>query len=153
MSAQWRIIEALASEKSITRRLAAFISRVFGPTISQEPTSILDHVLLGSSENAADSGLLYLLGITHICNCAKQVENSFEGEFVYLKLNLHDSQDEELIPHFQTITKFLKRVERLRGRALIHCISGRVVRFESLDAGATAHSWCFYFASALRVRF
>ncbi|KAG7383761.1 hypothetical protein PHYBOEH_009794 [Phytophthora boehmeriae] len=124
MSAKWRIMEALASERSIMRCLAAFISRAFGPTISREPTTILDHVLLGSSENAADSGLLYILGITHICNCAKQVENSFEGEFVYLKLNLHDSMDEELIPHFQTITKFLKRVERLQGRALVHCISG-----------------------------
>ncbi|KAH7462041.1 hypothetical protein PRIC1_005884 [Phytophthora ramorum] len=117
-------MEALAREKSIVRRLATFISRTIGTATSQDPTVILDHVLLGSRENAEDSRLLYFLGITHICNCAKQVGNSFEGEFIYLKLNLHDSQDEELIPHFQTVTKFLNRVERLRGRVLIHCISG-----------------------------
>ncbi|KAE9041628.1 hypothetical protein PR003_g4501 [Phytophthora rubi] len=124
MSAQWRIAEALAHEKSIVQRLAVFISRTLGTTTCHDPTVILDHVLLGSRENAEDSRLLNLLGITHICNCAKQVGNSFEGEFFYLKLNLRDSQDEELIPHFQTVTKFIKRVERLRGRVLIHCISG-----------------------------
>ncbi|EGZ11984.1 hypothetical protein PHYSODRAFT_303805 [Phytophthora sojae] len=124
MSAQWRISEALAYEKSIARRLAAFINRKLGTTSCHNPTVILDHVLLGSRENAEDSQLLNFLGITHICNCAKQVGNSFEGEFIYLKLNLKDSQDEELIPHFQTVAKFIKRVERLRGRVLIHCISG-----------------------------
>ncbi|RLN93552.1 hypothetical protein BBJ28_00001725 [Nothophytophthora sp. Chile5] len=111
-------------EKSIPRRLAALVGRALGPTLSYEPTVILDHVLLGSRENAADSTQLYSAGVTHICNCAKQVANSFEGEYIYLKLNLHDSLDEELLPHFQTVSKFLKRVERLQGRALIHCISG-----------------------------
>jgi predicted protein tyrosine phosphatase len=124
MSTQWRITEALAREKSLFRLLAAFISRTLGTATSKDPSVILNHVLLGNQENAEDSRLLYIMGITHICNCAKQIANSFEGEFVYLKLNLHDSQDEELIPHFQAVTNFIKRVERLRGRVLIHCISG-----------------------------
>ncbi|KAK1929682.1 Protein phosphatase Slingshot 1 [Phytophthora citrophthora] len=124
MAAQWRVMEALAQEQSIFKRLAAFIGRTLGTASCQDPTVILNHVLLGNRENAADSRLLNLLGITHICNCAAQIGNSFEGEFIYLKLNLHDSQDEELIPHFQTVTKFIKRVERLRGRVLLHCISG-----------------------------
>ncbi|KUF64501.1 phosphatase Slingshot 1 protein [Phytophthora nicotianae] len=124
MAAQWRIMEALAQEHSIFRRLAQFVSRTLGTATCQDPTVILNHVLLGSRENAEDSRLLHMLGITHICNCATQVGNSFEGEFIYLKLSLHDTQDEELIPHFQTVTKFIKRVERLRGRVLIHCISG-----------------------------
>ncbi|POM69264.1 Dual specificity protein phosphatase [Phytophthora palmivora] len=124
MAAQWRIMEALANERSILKRLAAFISRALGTTSCQDPTVILNHVLLGNRDNAEDSRLLNLLGVTHICNCATQVGNCFEGEFIYLKLGLHDSQDEELIPHFQTVTKFIKRVEGLRGRVLIHCISG-----------------------------
>lgn len=85
---------------------------------------ILGHILLGSREDASSREQLYEAGITHICNCAKQVNNSFEGEFVYIKLNLHDSTSEELIPHFQTVAQFLKRVEVLSGRVLIHCISG-----------------------------
>ncbi|KAG6969447.1 hypothetical protein JG688_00005326 [Phytophthora aleatoria] len=124
MAAQWRIVEALAQEQSIFRRLAQCISRTLGTATCQDPTVIMNHVLLGSRENAEDSRLLNMLGITHICNCATQIGNSFEGEFIYLKLNLHDAQDEELIPHFQTVAKFIKRVERLRGRVLIHCISG-----------------------------
>ncbi|KAG2825740.1 hypothetical protein PC118_g4727 [Phytophthora cactorum] len=99
MAAQWRIVEALAQEQSIFRRLAQFISRTLGTATCQDPTVIMNHVLLGSRENAEDSRLLNMLGITHICNCATQIGNSFEA-------------------------KFIKRVERLRGRVLIHCISG-----------------------------
>lgn len=107
------------------KRVAALINELLGsPWISSEPTTILEHIVLGSRENASSHEQLYAAGITHICNCALQVSNSFEGEFVYLKLNLHDSVHEELIPHFQTVAKFLSRVESLRGRALIHCISG-----------------------------
>ncbi|GAB9476796.1 hypothetical protein Gpo141_00013854 [Globisporangium polare] len=93
-------------------------------TEAQGPSVVLGHILLGSREDASSREQLYDAGVTHICNCAKQVSNSFEGEFVYIKLNLHDSTSEELIPHFQTVATFLKHVEVLRGRALIHCISG-----------------------------
>lgn len=122
---QWRIREAHQREKSIQKRVVALINSLLGtPWTLQGPSVILGHILLGSHEDASSREQLYDAGVTHICNCAKQVSNSFEGEFVYIKLNLHDSTSEELIPHFQTVATFLKRVEVLRGRALIHCISG-----------------------------
>lgn len=123
---QWRIREARRRETSIRKRVAALVNALLGfPWISREPSVILSHVVLGSRDNAASREQLYDAGVTHIVNCAKQVSNYYEGEFVYIKLNLHDSTTEDLIPHFQTVAKFLKRVEVLRGRALIHCISGQ----------------------------
>jgi protein-tyrosine phosphatase len=102
------------------------VNRVLGlgDTTETAPTVILDHVLLGSGENAADRELLCSSGITHICNCAVEVKNHYEGEFVYMKLHIRDAKDEELIPLFQTVTSFLRRTEEIRGRALIHCIAG-----------------------------
>lgn len=95
-----------------------------GDTTGTAPTVILDHVLLGSGENAADRELLCSSGVTHICNCAVEVKNHYEGEFVYMKLHIRDAKDEELIPLFQTVTSFLRHTEEIRGRALIHCIAG-----------------------------
>ncbi|GAB9476797.1 hypothetical protein Gpo141_00013854 [Globisporangium polare] len=123
--AQWRIREARQRETSMQKRVTALINSLLGsPWTPQGPSVVLGHILLGSREDASSREQLYDAGVTHICNCAKQVSNSFEGEFVYIKLNLHDSTSEELIPHFQTVATFLKHVEVLRGRALIHCISG-----------------------------
>uniref|UniRef100_K3XC22 protein-tyrosine-phosphatase n=1 Tax=Globisporangium ultimum (strain ATCC 200006 / CBS 805.95 / DAOM BR144) TaxID=431595 RepID=K3XC22_GLOUD len=125
LEAQWRIQEARQREGSLQKRMLALLNELLGtPWISSSPTPILEHIVLGSRENAANREQLYSAGITHVCNCALQVANYFEGEFVYVKLHLHDSVNEELIPHFQTVAAFLRRVESLRGRALIHCISG-----------------------------
>lgn len=128
-AAQWRIREAYSREKAIHKRVVSAINSLLGyPWSSHEPSVILRHVVLGSREDAAEHELLYNAGITHVVNCATQVSNYFEGEFVYVKLHLHDTATEDLIPHFQTVAKFLKRVEVLRGRALVHCISGESVR-------------------------
>lgn len=121
-----RIRTARAIEQSLQRRFWGVVNALLGSpwVLSREATPILDHVSLGGRENASDHEELLRSGFTHVCNCALQVDNYFEGEFVYLKLHLHDSPEEDLVPHFQTVNGFLKRVERLRGRALIHCVSG-----------------------------
>lgn len=131
------------------KRVTALINSLLGsPWTPQGPSVVLGHILLGSREDASSREQLYDAGVTHICNCAKQVSNSFEGEFVYIKLNLHDSTSEELIPHFQTVATFLKHVEVLRGRALIHCISGMC----SLDSEVIqpAANYCIQFTGISR---
>lgn len=104
----------------------SLVTRVLGFAVStaNAATVILDHVILGSGENTADCELLYSSGITHICNCATEVKNYYEGEFVYMRLHIRDAKDEELIPLFQTVATFLRHTEEIRGRALIHCIAG-----------------------------
>ncbi|KAJ0396028.1 hypothetical protein ATCC90586_007015 [Pythium insidiosum] len=145
VTAQWRLAEARARERSVMRRLVQWWQSLLGagPALCRDATLILDHVLLGSDANAADRQQLLLTGVTHVCNCAAQAENHFEGEFVYMHLLLRDAAenhfegefvymhlllrdavDESLGPFVQPVTKFLQRVERLRGRVLVHCISG-----------------------------
>ncbi|KAJ0394185.1 hypothetical protein P43SY_003814 [Pythium insidiosum] len=126
VTAQWRLAEARARERSVVRRLVLWWQSLLGagPALCRDATVILDHVLLGSDANAADRQQLLLTGVTHVCNCAVQAENHFEGEFVYMHLFLRDAVDESLGPFVQPVTKFLQRVERLRGRVLVHCISG-----------------------------
>lgn len=123
---QWRIREAQRRDKSIHKRVMSVISSLLGnPWYTHEPSVVMEHIVLGGREDACNHEQLHGAGITHVVNCAAQVSNYFEGEFVYVKLHLYDSPNEDLIPHFQTVAKVLKRVEVLRGRALIHCISGK----------------------------
>ncbi|GLE05731.1 hypothetical protein PINS_up014779 [Pythium insidiosum] len=127
VTAQWRLAEARARERSVVQRLVQWwqsLLGVGGPALCRDASLILDHVLLGSDANAADRQQLLTSGVTHVCNCAAQTENHFEGEFVYLHVHLRDALDESLRPFVQPVTKFLQRVERLRGRVLVHCISG-----------------------------
>ncbi|DAZ93633.1 TPA: LOW QUALITY PROTEIN: hypothetical protein N0F65_007967 [Lagenidium giganteum] len=126
INAKWSIREAQMREKSIKTRLLSYMNEMLGnPWYLHQPSVILDHVILGGSTHAHDHNYLFQSGVTHIINCASQVPNKFEGEFIYLKLNLQDSMEEDLIPHFQPVAKFIRRIERLRGRVLIHCISGK----------------------------
>ncbi|TMW67193.1 hypothetical protein Poli38472_012309 [Pythium oligandrum] len=112
---------AITYEHSFVRRF----HRWWGGYQHRDVSVVLDHVLLGGEANASNHEELVTKGVTHICNCAAhQVENRFEGEFFYITLQLRDALDEDLMPFFQTVTGFLKRVELLRGRALIHCVSG-----------------------------
>jgi hypothetical protein len=97
---------------------------MLGPAIFEDATYIFNHILLGTQEMAFNREELLMTGITHICNCAEQIPNYFEGEFVYMKINLVDKTTEEILPHFQPVSNFLKRVETLGGRALIHCVAG-----------------------------
>lgn len=125
MEAQWRLQQAMGREKGLGRRLVALVNRVLGFISSaEEPTVVLDHVLLGSDDNAASREVLFGAGVTHVCNCAAQAACHFEGEFVYMKLHIRDADDEELTPLYRPVADFLKRVEVLRGRVLIHCIAG-----------------------------
>jgi atypical dual specificity phosphatase len=127
LEAQWRLLEALKREHSLSYRAAKWWRSLFQISATSArglATVMLDHVLLGSDDNAANREQLLSAGVTHICNCATQTQNHFEGEFVYLQLHLHDAVDEQISPHFQVVARFLHRVERLRGRALIHCVAG-----------------------------
>lgn len=125
MEAQWRISMAIRREHSLHRSIQRWWRNLLCiPPPIRLATPILDHVLLGSDDNASSREQLSIAGVTHICNCAAQAENHFEREFVYLKLHLRDSIDQDLVPHFQAVARFLHRVEKLRGRALIHCLAG-----------------------------
>lgn len=112
---------SLKSTRGIIRpklNLGILFSNKIGPTL------ISDHIVLGGRDDANDKSLMRNLGITHVLNVAQQLTNSFEGSFVYLKLNIIDNADVDLTPYIKPAISFIKHVESIGGRVLVHCIAG-----------------------------
>lgn len=50
--------------------------------------------------------------------------NKFPEHFSYLKIEIEDSEDEEIKKHFYGVFKFVENTLTLGGRVLIHCNAG-----------------------------
>eukprot|EP00520_Triparma_pacifica_P018072 CAMPEP_0118642734 /NCGR_PEP_ID=MMETSP0785-20121206/5992_1 /TAXON_ID=91992 /ORGANISM="Bolidomonas pacifica, Strain CCMP 1866" /LENGTH=571 /DNA_ID=CAMNT_0006534303 /DNA_START=137 /DNA_END=1849 /DNA_ORIENTATION=- len=90
----------------------------------EEPTKIMPFLWLGNSATAHNKKLLVDLGITHVLNTAKDVDNAFPELFVYSKIGMDDSEDQEMDGVFEHAFKFINRVRACGGRLLVHCTAG-----------------------------
>mmetsp|Transcript_3175 Transcript_3175/g.4915 ORF Transcript_3175/g.4915 Transcript_3175/m.4915 type:complete len:307 (-) Transcript_3175:328-1248(-) len=88
------------------------------------PSIITKHIVIGSKRDAADAGILRRIGITHVLNVAVQLNNNFPGSFIYHKVNMLDSPDTNIMDFYEESVAFIRRVEQLNGRVLVHCVSG-----------------------------
>ncbi len=94
-------------------------------TLSTGNVSIItDNILLGSRNDAGDLPLLLKLGVTHILNVAQQLPIYYPTHFLYLKIPIIDSAETNIVECMQSVMLFLSHVEAVKGRVLIHCISG-----------------------------
>src|ERR1700722_5529294 len=82
---------------------------------------ILDNLYLGNRESARDLRRLKEAGITHIVNCAGELPNYHEGEFVYLGMNLLDP-DPDYCRHIGPVCAFIDDA-RKEGKVLVHCFA------------------------------
>lgn len=90
----------------------------------KETTEILPWLLLGTRETAMNLQELLRLNVTHILNMSGDLPNTFPQHFVYKKINVRDSAEEDIGKHFQSIVKFIKRAEDCKGRIYVHCTAG-----------------------------
>lgn len=92
---------------------------------SQPKASLLtDHIIVGSREDACDYNILQDLGVTHVLNAADGLGNGFPHSFIYYNLPLQDRDDFPVSKYFEVSSSFMKRVEGLGGRVMIHCVAG-----------------------------
>ena len=89
-----------------------------------EPTKIMPFVWLGNSQTAHDKKKLVDMGVTHILNTAVEADNAFPDLFIYCKIALTDSKDQEFEGVFEHAFKFIERCKESGGRILIHCSAG-----------------------------
>jgi protein-tyrosine phosphatase len=82
---------------------------------------ILDDLYLGNRDSARDLRRLKEAGITHIVNCACELPNYHEGEFVYLPLMLFDP-DPEYHRQIASVCAFIDHA-RADGKVLVHCFA------------------------------
>jgi protein-tyrosine phosphatase len=83
---------------------------------------IVEGLYLGNREAARDLRRLKQAGITHIVNCAVELPNYHQGEFVYLPLGLLDP-DPTLHRHFLEVFSFIDDARGQDGRVLVHCFA------------------------------
>lgn len=65
-----------------------------------ELDEVLPGMYIGGEAEAWDQNLLGALGVTHVVNCAKNVNNAFPSSFCYLHLRLTDDPTEHILDHF-----------------------------------------------------
>lgn len=89
------------------------------------PSIITNHIVLGGRDDSNDAEVLKKIGITHILNVASSsLPNCFEDKYVYMSIPLHDTEDEDVPEVMPKAIAFIRHAEKIKGRVLIHCISG-----------------------------
>jgi hypothetical protein len=91
-------------------------------TKNEEDFSIIipNKLFLGNERASQYKELLLNHGVTAILNCSHDCVNSFEGTFVYLKVEIEDDHDVVLSKHYASVHKFLNENEVV----FVHCQSG-----------------------------
>jgi protein-tyrosine phosphatase len=90
-------------------------------------SEILPHVYVSGEDVARSAELLRRHGITHVVNCAgPSMDNLFPEQFSYLKLQLHDSKEEDLSWFVYEVVGFIEDARRRnpQSRVLLHCLQG-----------------------------
>ena len=94
---------------------------------SRDPTSVVEHLYLGSAKNAADFQGLQRNGIEVVVNATQEVPNFFPEGQTYHRLPIMDIRDASLRPHHDLIHETLERVHysiQSGQNVLVHCLMG-----------------------------
>jgi len=91
------------------------------------PNMIIKGIYLGAYENARDEETLKSkLKITHVLNCATELNNYFPKKFKYLKLDLTDREKQPISDTFDRAFKFIdKALKSKNGKCFVHCQEGK----------------------------
>lgn len=82
-------------------------------------------VFLGSQDPAADAELLQSHRVTHIINLATGVDDHFPKTFHYLRLQILDLPESDLLTHFEECFKFIEEsVSHPPHTVFVHCNAG-----------------------------
>jgi len=87
-------------------------------------TQVLPWMFLGRGELAKNSQFLLKNGFTHILNVTTEIPNYYPGKFVYKRIPIEDTINEDASKHFRTIVDFIRRAATSRGKIFIHCTVG-----------------------------
>jgi hypothetical protein len=82
---------------------------------------ITDKIYLGDEDGARDKKLLKGYGITHILVCGKDIKKRFKDEFVYHRVEIEDSSDEDILEYFGEAFEFIENSKVV----YVHCLAGK----------------------------
>jgi len=96
-------------------------SEKFSLLDAPEIDKITEKIYLGNEEAQKQKSLLKLLKITHILVVGEELQIFHANDFVYKKLEIEDSQLEDIKNYFEESYKF---IEEANGNVLVHCMGG-----------------------------
>lgn len=79
--------------------------------------------MTASQDVAQDKSLLETYEITHILNLAPGVENAFEDDYNYKKIEILDLPETDITQYFDECIEFIHEGIQ-RGNCLVHCNAG-----------------------------
>jgi atypical dual specificity phosphatase len=88
-------------------------------TISQ----VTEHLYIGNFYAAGNEMLLKSCGITHIVVAAAGLPARFPQQFEYLKVELYDLVEFNIMQHFSVTNEFIAKAET-QGKVFVHCAMG-----------------------------
>ena len=77
---------------------------------------------LGNYDFASDEKLLSKINISSILVCGAELKCKFTHKYNYLKLNLHDYEEDSLLPYIEKSVKFI--ADNLSNGVFVHCNAG-----------------------------
>ena len=112
-----------SSNGFVTRNLAFKLFFGLGKR-DKDFTPIIPWILVGRAEAAQNITLLIKEGVTHILNVSTEVSNFFPDKFIYHRIPILDQESTDIAPYFGPAIEFIKHVQDIRGKVLIHCTAG-----------------------------
>lgn len=83
-----------------------------------------NQIWIGDCHHAQSDKIIFGMGITHILNVTREVDNMFEEEGItYLKVPVHDYSKTIISTYFKLTYEFIEK--HSYGKLLVHCVLGR----------------------------
>ena len=89
-----------------------------------QPVELIPNLFIGSIGTASNLKVLKETGITHIVCAAQGVKEYYPNKFVYLKLNLLDTENQNIKQYFNEAGEFINKALNEKGKVLVHCHAG-----------------------------
>jgi len=118
--------------RALEKRRVWNSSRIEPPTASSDHSGQQPVLYLGPGRDAANLSDLLAVNVSHILNCADDVENFHDGRFIYKNLMIADfGQDKGSARTFRDAAEFCRGAaagsdgdDCIAGVVLIHCANG-----------------------------
>jgi len=88
------------------------------------PIEILPFLYQGSEWTSKNYRILDTLQIEYVLNVTEEIDNFYEKHFNYLKLEMSDFPENDLVPLFTDACKFIDNAQSHNSKVLVHCLRG-----------------------------
>lgn len=89
-----------------------------------KPSQIFPYLYLGTEWNASNWDELKQNNVSYILNVTKEVDNFFPGMFNYMKIRVSDVESTELLKHWDSTHRFIRKARENNSAVLVHCKKG-----------------------------